>query len=221
MCLWLKAVKAQVTRIAVSSSCPSQNPSSSLLVSASPSLFQSTTTRSTTWTARPSPRRHCTPRLFQNLHSRQAALINRSLTSITRVAETRATPLPTNTSWPDQLRVTARELYTSSLCRGTRQEGETRQHHGQQYKYASFHFSVSRELPPAFSVQGERQPACGLSLLCFASPSFRFFSMCMFGYVSALFDLCLPIFLFSAGLWCHRRVRQVWSHSNSATSDTR
>ena len=33
----------------------------SLLVSASPSLFQSTTTRSTTWTARPSPRRHCTP----------------------------------------------------------------------------------------------------------------------------------------------------------------
>ena len=33
----------------------------SLLVLTSPSLFQSTT-RSTTWTARPSPRRHCTPR---------------------------------------------------------------------------------------------------------------------------------------------------------------
>ena len=32
----------------------------SLLVSASPSLFQSTTTRSTIWTTRPSPRRHCT-----------------------------------------------------------------------------------------------------------------------------------------------------------------
>ena len=33
--------------------------------------------------------------LFQNLHSRQAALTNRSRTSIARVAETRATPLPT------------------------------------------------------------------------------------------------------------------------------
>ena len=32
-----------------------------LLVSTSPSHFQSTATRSTTWTARPSPRRHCTP----------------------------------------------------------------------------------------------------------------------------------------------------------------
>ena len=36
----------------------------SLLVSASPPLFQSTTTRSTTWTARPSARRHCTPSTY-------------------------------------------------------------------------------------------------------------------------------------------------------------
>ena len=35
-----------------------------------------------------------TEHLFQNLKSRQAALMNRSRTSITRVAETRATPLP-------------------------------------------------------------------------------------------------------------------------------
>ena len=33
----------------------------SLLVSSTSSQFQCTTTRSTTWTARPSPRRHCTP----------------------------------------------------------------------------------------------------------------------------------------------------------------
>ena len=37
-----------------------------------------------------------TEHLFQNLFSRQAALTNRSRTSITRVAETRATPLPHN-----------------------------------------------------------------------------------------------------------------------------
>ena len=35
-----------------------------------------------------------TEHLFQNLYSRQAALMNRSRTSITRVAETCATPLP-------------------------------------------------------------------------------------------------------------------------------
>ena len=35
-----------------------------------------------------------TEHYFQNLYSRQAALTNRSRTSITRVAETRATPLP-------------------------------------------------------------------------------------------------------------------------------
>ena len=35
-----------------------------------------------------------TEHLFQNLFRRQAALMNRSRTSITRVAETRATPLP-------------------------------------------------------------------------------------------------------------------------------
>ena len=67
----------------------------SLLVSTSLSLFQSTTTRSTTWTARPSPRRHCTLKhLFQNLCSRQAALVNRSRTSMTRVAETCEQTLP-------------------------------------------------------------------------------------------------------------------------------
>ena len=36
----------------------------------------------------------CTEHLFQNLNSRQAAPTNRSRTSIRRVAETRATPLP-------------------------------------------------------------------------------------------------------------------------------
>ena len=47
-----------------------------MLVSTSTSHFQSTTTRSTTWTARPSPRRLYTEHLFQNFYSRQAALKN-------------------------------------------------------------------------------------------------------------------------------------------------
>ena len=74
--------------------------SSPLLVSTTPSLFQSITTRSTTWTARPSPRRHCTPRnhsrknLYQKLPGRKATLKNRSHTSIMRVAETCAQTLP-------------------------------------------------------------------------------------------------------------------------------
>ena len=40
-----------------------------LLVSTSPSHFQSTTTRSTTWTARPYPRRHCTPSTSSRIYT--------------------------------------------------------------------------------------------------------------------------------------------------------
>ena len=94
MCLWLNhwscfifvCLKGSVIGSAMSSPCWSL---SHLL------LFQSTTTRSTTWTARPSPRRHCTPSTSSRSFScRQAALMDRSRTSITRMAETRATPLP-------------------------------------------------------------------------------------------------------------------------------
>ena len=65
----------------------------SLLVSSTSSHFQSTTTRSTDSTTFSKTTLY-TEHYFQNVHSRQAALTNRSRTSITRVAETRAIPLP-------------------------------------------------------------------------------------------------------------------------------
>ena len=91
---------AQVTRIAVSSWCAWKNPSSGrpCHLLAGPCLtfslpvhhntkhhLDSTTFSKTTL--------H-TEHLFHNLYSRQSALMNRWRTSITRVAETRATPLP-------------------------------------------------------------------------------------------------------------------------------
>ena len=55
----------------------------SLLVSSTSSHFQSTTTRSTTWTARPSQRRHCTPstssRTFTVDKQRQRTALARQL----------------------------------------------------------------------------------------------------------------------------------------------
>ena len=71
-----------------------------LLVSTTLSLLQSTTTRSTSWTARPSPRRHCTPRTTlartttKSYFVGKATLKNHSRTSIVRVAETCAQTLP-------------------------------------------------------------------------------------------------------------------------------
>ena len=55
-----------------------------------------------------------TEHYFQNLYSRQAAQTNRSCTSITRVAETRATPLPQVMS-PTSLRQFLEVLWTTSI----------------------------------------------------------------------------------------------------------
>ena len=76
----------------------------SLLVVATHSHFSRTTARSTTWTARPSPRRHCTPRttsslspyqkLQQTQSGRKAAQKNHSHTRTMRVPETCAATLP-------------------------------------------------------------------------------------------------------------------------------
>ena len=76
----------------------------SLLDVATLSHFSRSTARSTTWTARPSQRRHCTPRatsslspyqkLQQTQFGRKAALKNHSHTLTMRVLETCATSLP-------------------------------------------------------------------------------------------------------------------------------
>ena len=63
-CLWLKSLTAQdcsviIVRMNIVSHLFSHV--ISLLVSSTSSHFQSTTTRSTTWTVRHSPKRHCTP----------------------------------------------------------------------------------------------------------------------------------------------------------------
>ena len=59
---------------------------------------------------------------LQNLYSRQAALMNRSRTSITRVAETRATPLP------HQIRGRSRKLKVGTMARnGTKKD--SKDHH--------------------------------------------------------------------------------------------
>ena len=91
MCLWLKGRPRSrclscsiFVRIKIV--CHPVSHVISLLVSTSLSLFQSTT-RSTTWTARPSPRRHCTPRPSSKNYT-VATIKNRSRTSITRAAET-------------------------------------------------------------------------------------------------------------------------------------
>ena len=55
-----------------------------------------------------------TEHLFQNLYSRQAAPVSRSRTSVTRVAETRATPLPQVMS-PNSLRQFLEVLWKTSI----------------------------------------------------------------------------------------------------------
>ena len=82
----------------------------SLLFSTSPSHFQSTTTRSTTWTARPSYKTTLyTDHLFQNRYSRQAAQKNHSRTSIASGGNPRTkTPTPSGAEhemWIDGYRV--------------------------------------------------------------------------------------------------------------------
>ena len=87
MCLWLKyELQRHLCAHLISHVI-------SLLVSASPP-FRSTTTRSTTWTARPSPRRHCTPSTSSGTYTvdkqRQRTALARQL----RECQKPATPLP-------------------------------------------------------------------------------------------------------------------------------
>ena len=98
MCLWLKSLTAQDCSIIIvrmkivqSSGPPSHLPAGLYHIFSLPvhhntkhNLDSTTFSKTTLYTEH----------LFQDPHSQQPALTNRSRTSIARVAETRATPLP-------------------------------------------------------------------------------------------------------------------------------
>ena len=114
MCLWLKSLTAQdcsiimvCMKIVQSSGPPCHLPAGLFRIFSLPVHHNTrhnldSTTFSTTL---------YTEHLFQNLYSRQAALTNRSRTSKSRVAETRATPLPQFTGSTDP------NFWQSSDCR--------------------------------------------------------------------------------------------------------
>ena len=114
MCLWLMSLTAQdcsiimvCMKIVQSSGPPCHLPAGLFRIFSLPVHHNTrhnldSTTFSTTL---------YTEHLFQNLYSRQAALTNRSCTSKSRVAETRATPLPQFTGSTDP------NFWQSSDCR--------------------------------------------------------------------------------------------------------